>query len=92
MNLSEFWLRLDVQNGVMATHDEETRKFFKHSSVTCVLSPRYASSKLSIFKQQACLFYILWFSTYCFLYMVILTKSHSLVLALVFQFCNVLIS
>lgn len=38
----------------MQTHDEETRKFFKHSSVTCVLSPRYASSKLSIFKQQAC--------------------------------------
>lgn len=38
--------------GVMATHDEETRKFFKHSSVTCVLSPRYASNKLSIFKQQ----------------------------------------
>ncbi|KAL8151686.1 hypothetical protein V2J09_021494 [Rumex salicifolius] len=23
--------------GVMATHDEETRKFFKHSSVTCVV-------------------------------------------------------
>ncbi|KAI8549394.1 hypothetical protein RHMOL_Rhmol06G0021500 [Rhododendron molle] len=44
--------------GVMGTHDEETRKFFKHSSVTCVLSPRYASSKLSIFKQQAC--FILW--------------------------------
>ncbi|GMI83081.1 ARABIDOPSIS THALIANA PHOSPHOLIPASE D DELTA, phospholipase D delta [Hibiscus trionum] len=38
--------------GVMQTHDEETRKFFKHSSVRCVLSPRYASSKLSIFKQQ----------------------------------------
>ncbi|CAN0847876.1 Phospholipase D delta [Linum grandiflorum] len=38
--------------GVMQTHDEETRKFFKHSSVKCVLSPRYASSKLSIFKQQ----------------------------------------
>ncbi|XP_008445312.1 phospholipase D delta-like [Cucumis melo] len=38
--------------GVMQTHDEETRKFFKHSSVSCVLSPRYASSKLSIFKQQ----------------------------------------
>ncbi|TYH87534.1 hypothetical protein ES332_D01G123600v1 [Gossypium tomentosum] len=36
----------------MQTHDEETRKFFKHSSVSCVLSPRYASSKLSIFKQQ----------------------------------------
>jgi len=38
--------------GVMATHDEETRKFFKHSSVICVLSPRYASNKLSVFKQQ----------------------------------------
>ncbi|PON93972.1 Phospholipase D [Trema orientale] len=38
--------------GVMQTHDEETRKFFKHSSVTCVLSPRYASSKLSVFRQQ----------------------------------------
>lgn len=31
-------------NGIMQTHDEETRKFFKHSSVSCVLSPRYASS------------------------------------------------
>ncbi|KAF6162416.1 hypothetical protein GIB67_009043 [Kingdonia uniflora] len=38
--------------GVMQTHDEETRKFFKHSSVHCVMSPRYASNKLSIFKQQ----------------------------------------
>ncbi|KAH1266828.1 Phospholipase D delta [Glycine soja] len=31
--------------GVMGTHDEETRKFFKHSSVMCVLSPRGLSSK-----------------------------------------------
>lgn len=36
----------------MQTHDEETRKFFKRSSVQCVLCPRYASNKLSIFKQQ----------------------------------------
>lgn len=42
-----------LQAGVMGTHDEETRKFFKHSSVICVLSPRYASSKLGLFKQQA---------------------------------------
>ncbi|KAG6785622.1 hypothetical protein POTOM_007195 [Populus tomentosa] len=49
---NKFFLRT---NGVMQTHDEETRKFFKHSSVNCVLSPRYASSKLSIFRQQACL-------------------------------------
>ncbi|XP_039685404.1 phospholipase D delta isoform X2 [Medicago truncatula] len=39
--------------GVMQTHDEETKKFFKHSTVHCILSPRYASNKLSIFKQQA---------------------------------------
>ncbi|KAG7970070.1 hypothetical protein I3843_07G062600 [Carya illinoinensis] len=38
--------------GVMATHDEETKKFFKNSSVSCVLSPRYASSKMGIIKQQ----------------------------------------
>ncbi|KAL4183949.1 hypothetical protein AMTRI_Chr11g157630 [Amborella trichopoda] len=38
--------------GVMQTHDEQTLKFFKHSSVHCALSPRYASNKLSIFKQQ----------------------------------------
>ncbi|KAM1261524.1 hypothetical protein ACFX14_026755 [Malus domestica] len=42
--------------GMMGTHDEETRKFFKHSSVNCVLSTRYASSKLSIIKQQAALY------------------------------------
>uniref|UniRef100_A0A803MBD7 phospholipase D n=1 Tax=Chenopodium quinoa TaxID=63459 RepID=A0A803MBD7_CHEQI len=41
-----------VREGVMQTHDEETRKFFKHSSVNCVLSPRYGSSKLGYFKQQ----------------------------------------
>ncbi|CAK8540055.1 unnamed protein product [Lathyrus sativus] len=38
--------------GVMMTHDEETKKFFKHSSVMCVLAPRYASSKMSFIKQQ----------------------------------------
>lgn len=38
--------------GVMQTHDEETKKFFKHSSVICVLSPRYASSKTSYLKQK----------------------------------------
>eukprot|EP00249_Psilotum_nudum_P007970 c20950_g2_i1 orf=1-1665(-) len=26
--------------GVMGTHDEETRRYFKHSSVQCVLAPR----------------------------------------------------
>ncbi|XP_076915381.1 phospholipase D delta-like [Bidens hawaiensis] len=38
--------------GVMQTHDEETRKFFKHSSVKCVLSPRYLSIKCSYFMFQ----------------------------------------
>ncbi|KAK4351789.1 hypothetical protein RND71_027307 [Anisodus tanguticus] len=40
---SKFFIQTD---GVMQTHDEETRKFFKHSSVNCVLAPRYASNKL----------------------------------------------
>ncbi|KAJ9172611.1 hypothetical protein P3X46_015828 [Hevea brasiliensis] len=38
--------------GFMQTHDEETRKFFEHSSVICALAPRYASSKLGFLKQQ----------------------------------------
>jgi phospholipase D1/2 len=37
----------------MQTHDEETKKFFRHSSVICVLAPRYPSSKLSMVKQKA---------------------------------------
>ncbi|KAI7731071.1 hypothetical protein M8C21_027057 [Ambrosia artemisiifolia] len=43
---------LDLHIGVMDTHDEETKKFFKHSSVKCVLSPRYGSGKLGLFKQK----------------------------------------
>ncbi|KAJ4833057.1 hypothetical protein Tsubulata_001028 [Turnera subulata] len=45
----KFYLKTD---GVMQTHDEATKKYFKHSSVHCALAPRYASSKLSFFKQQ----------------------------------------
>ena len=41
-----------IQEGIMQTRDEETRKFFKHSIVHCVLAPRYASHKLSWFKQR----------------------------------------
>ncbi|CAN6222926.1 unnamed protein product [Urochloa humidicola] len=41
-----------MRDGLMHTHDEEARKYFRHSGVHCVLSPRYASNKLSIFKQQ----------------------------------------
>ncbi|PIN01376.1 Phospholipase D1 [Handroanthus impetiginosus] len=46
---NKFFLKTE---GVMRTRDEETRNFFKHSSVMCVLSPRYASNKLSIVKQK----------------------------------------
>ena len=52
-NLKWDWL----QPGMMLTHDEEVKKFFKHSSVTCVLAPRYGSSKLGYFKQQVNMFY-----------------------------------
>eukprot|EP00249_Psilotum_nudum_P022037 c28350_g2_i1 orf=854-3484(+) len=44
--------RIIKNEGVMGTHDEETKRFFKHSSVQCVLAPRYADSKLSWVKQK----------------------------------------
>ncbi|URE32011.1 hypothetical protein MUK42_01782, partial [Musa troglodytarum] len=39
-------------NGVMGTRDEETRRFFKHSSVQVLLCPRSAGKRHSIVKQQ----------------------------------------
>ncbi|KAI6678759.1 hypothetical protein NL676_039555 [Syzygium grande] len=45
----KFLLKTD---GVTQTHDEETKKFFRHCGVRCVLALGYASTKLSIFKQQ----------------------------------------
>ncbi|KAL3348969.1 hypothetical protein AABB24_022234 [Solanum stoloniferum] len=39
-------------DGVMATHDEETRSFFKHSSVKVLLCPRVAGKRHSWIKQR----------------------------------------
>ncbi|XP_010523062.1 PREDICTED: phospholipase D beta 1 [Tarenaya hassleriana] len=39
-------------DGVMATHDEETRRFFKHSSVQVLLCPRIAGKRHSWVKQR----------------------------------------
>uniref|UniRef100_A0A1J3GLI1 phospholipase D n=3 Tax=Noccaea caerulescens TaxID=107243 RepID=A0A1J3GLI1_NOCCA len=39
-------------DGVMATHDEETRRFFKHSSVQVLLCPRNAGKRHSWVKQR----------------------------------------
>ncbi|CAK7347980.1 unnamed protein product [Dovyalis caffra] len=41
-----------MQDGIMATHDEETRRFFKHSSVQVLLCPRIAGKKHSWVKQR----------------------------------------
>ncbi|KAJ3704552.1 hypothetical protein LUZ61_008257 [Rhynchospora tenuis] len=38
--------------GIMGTNDEETRRFFKHSSVNVLLCPRSAGKKHSLVKQQ----------------------------------------
>ncbi|KAM0826265.1 hypothetical protein ACQ4PT_068991 [Festuca glaucescens] len=38
--------------GVMQTSGEDTKKFFKHSSVICVLSHRYPKGKLNMAKQK----------------------------------------
>jgi hypothetical protein len=53
-NMRWDWLQ---GQGLMKTHDEDTRKFFRHSSVICVMAPRYASSKLGYIKQKVNLFY-----------------------------------
>ncbi|KAL3814883.1 hypothetical protein ACJIZ3_016151 [Penstemon smallii] len=39
-------------DGVMATHDEETRRYFKHSSVQVLLCPRVAGKRHSWVKQR----------------------------------------
>ena len=36
----------------MQTHDEETRRFFKHSSVQVLLCPRVAGKRHSWYKQR----------------------------------------
>jgi uncharacterized protein (DUF1810 family) len=41
-----------IKDGVMATHDEETRRFFKHSSVHVLLCPRIAGKRHSWIKQR----------------------------------------
>ncbi|XP_077248629.1 phospholipase D gamma 1-like [Tasmannia lanceolata] len=46
----KFWLL--QTGGVMQTHDEETRRFFKHSSVQVLLCPRSAGKRHSWVKQQ----------------------------------------
>ncbi|XP_074579919.1 phospholipase D beta 1-like [Curcuma longa] len=38
--------------GIMGTRDEETRRFFKHSSVEVILCPRSAGKRHSFVKQQ----------------------------------------
>ncbi|GAB4861851.1 Phospholipase D beta 1 [Ancistrocladus abbreviatus] len=39
-------------DGIMQTHDEETRRFFKHSSVQVLLCPRIAGKRHSWVKQR----------------------------------------
>jgi len=50
LNLYPFLSR--VQDGVMNTHDEETKRYFKGTGVRCVLAARYGASKMSWFKQK----------------------------------------
>lgn len=43
----------------MATHDEETRRFFKHSSVQVLLCPRIGGKRHSWLKQKVSVAYLL---------------------------------
>ncbi|KAG0604783.1 hypothetical protein M758_9G007300 [Ceratodon purpureus] len=38
--------------GVMNTHDEETKNYFRGTAVRCVLASRYGASKMSWFRQK----------------------------------------
>ena len=38
---------------LLLQYGEETKKFFKHSLVICLLSPRYPSNKLDMVKHKA---------------------------------------
>ncbi|KAL8466988.1 hypothetical protein ACS0TY_035897 [Phlomoides rotata] len=38
--------------GIMKAHDKETRKFFKNSTVRCLLAPRFTNSTFRNFKEQ----------------------------------------
>eukprot|EP00850_Spirogloea_muscicola_P007979 SM000041S15538 [mRNA] locus=s41:625521:629240:- [translate_table: standard] len=40
------------QTGVMRTFDEETKNFFKHTGVRCMLAPRHPEDKMSWFRQK----------------------------------------
>lgn len=50
----------------MQTHDEETRRFFKHSSVQVILCPRIAGKRHSWVKQKVNLFFFLLFFLYSY--------------------------
>lgn len=39
-------------SGLMNTHDEETKRFFKDTGVRCILAPRYGASKTTWFRQR----------------------------------------
>lgn len=51
-NASFRFVYLSMQDGIMQTHDEETRRFFKHSSVQVLLCPRVAGKRHSWIKQR----------------------------------------
>ena len=47
---------IEFQEGLMETHDEETKKFFKRSGVCCVLAPRFGATKMSWMRRNVCKF------------------------------------
>lgn len=56
----------------MATHDEETRRFFKHSSVQVLLCPRTAGKRHSWMKSRVRQNYLPFLALHLFLFLVIL--------------------
>lgn len=71
----------------MQTHDEDTRRYFKHSSVQVLLCPRAAGKKHSWMKQRVWVWidvsFIIIFTVFvCIYYMMVKTLTLLLIISL----------
>lgn len=79
LKLMLYYIQTVYKEGIMATHDEETRSFFKSSSVQVLLCPRIAGKRHSWVKQRVRVNLICFFPPYVSPYnRIIRTLSHTI--------------
>lgn len=93
LKLMLYYIQTVYKEGIMATHDEETRSFFKSSSVQVLLCPRIAGKRHSWVKQRVRVNLICFFPPYVSPYnRIIRTLSHTrFIHRLTFIICNAMI-